>query len=239
MTPFFRLAAPALALSLLSGCVLGGNAVLYPLETPTGTETAQRRLYVSSIEVRDVLVPAYAEDSQMQYRGPDGGLVPLPDAQWAAPTGAAITAELARALDLASTASVAADPWPLSDRAAVQLQVRIDRLILNHDGRFEMGGQFAVASVDEVVREFIDRFEITSVVAEMPASPSALAAAYGDALAQLRDRILTRLSRSPHRPRKHTAPRPSGSRRRSRFARCLSGSEGPAARSARRPAAAA
>ena len=193
MTRFLPLLALAAA-TALTAC--SENAARFPVETaPATASAAPVRLRVATIELRDVVLPAYAEDSQMQLRNAEGALVTLEGAQWAAPSAQAMTAELARGLDLGSTASVAAEPWPLSEPAQMRLDVRIDRLLPGEDGRLEMGGQFAVSSPDLVVREFIERFDITVPLAADPVTPAALAAAHGAALSQLRDRILTRLAR--------------------------------------------
>lgn len=185
---------PILALTALAAC--SGDGLRYPVETaPASSTSAPMRLRVSTIELRDVVLPDYAEDSQMQLRNADGALVAVEGAQWAAPTAQAITAELARGLDLGSTASVAAEPWPLSEPAQVRLSVRIDRMLAGADGQLQLGGQFAVSSPDLVMREFIERFDIAVPIAADPVTAPALAAAHGAALAQLRDRILTRLSR--------------------------------------------
>lgn len=187
---------PILALVTLAAC--GGNETRYPVEAAPAAGAvapAPVRVRVSTIEVRDVVLPAYAEDSQMQTRGADGGLLALRGAQWAAPSAQAITAELARSLDLGSSASVAAEPWPLNDPADIRIEVRIDRLLPGADGRFEMGGQYAVSSLSGVMREFIERFDVTTPMGAGDPTPAALAAAYGASLAQLRDQILARLAR--------------------------------------------
>ena len=124
MTRFLPLLALAAATSL-TAC--SENAARFPVETaPATASAAPVRLRVATIELRDVVLPAYAEDSQMQLRNAEGALVTLEGAQWAAPSAQAMTAELARGLDLGSTASVAAEPWPLSEPAQMRLVILQD-----------------------------------------------------------------------------------------------------------------
>lgn len=178
---------------LLAGC--GGNATRYVVEAePMATPAAaKQRLRVGSIELREVVLPAYGEDSKLLVEGKDGGLTPVRGSEWADASPRAITAELARSLDLRSTASVAAEPWPLLDGPDIRLEVRIDRLIARADGAFLLGGQYAVASPDGRLRDFLERFEISVPLADQ--KPATVARAYGAALDGLGSQILRRLAR--------------------------------------------
>lgn len=185
-----------LAAAALSACG-GANATRYLVETGAAASApaAPIRLRVATIELREVVLPAYGEGSQILAEAPDGGLVPVRGGQWADGSARAITAELARSLDLRSTASVAAEPWPLAEPADIRLEVRIERLIARAGGDFQLGGQYVVASPDGRMREFMERFELTAPIPDETAGPRAIAAAYGQALEQLSGLILTRLAR--------------------------------------------
>lgn len=190
---------PTLVLSLsLLTAACGGEATRYlvtadPVAPPEAKAPVQRRLRVSTIELREVVLPAYGEDSQILLEGADGGLSPLKGSEWADGSARAITAELARSLDLGSTASVAAEPWPLSESADVRLEVRIERMVARKDGLFQLSGQFAISSLDGRWRDRLQRYDLRVALPE--ASPSAVAAAYGRALNMLSQEILSSLAR--------------------------------------------
>lgn len=179
-----------LALTLaLAAC--GDTAARYLVEpAPTAAPVALR---LSSIEVRDAVLPAYAEDVQILAQDASGALVPVKGAEWADSSARAVTAALARSLDLQSTAAVAAEPWPLSDAPAARLDVRVDALVARADGTFQMAGQYAVASFDAPGREVLERFDIR--VPRPGDGPGAIAAAQGQAFDRLAAQIVARLAR--------------------------------------------
>lgn len=179
-----------LALPLIAALAACADAPRYVLDTaPTA---ASVRLRVASVELREVVVPTYAEDSKILAEGADGGLKPV-KGEWADATARGVTSELARALDLRTSASIAAEPWPLSQPADVRLEVRIERLVARADGRFQLAGQYAVAAPDGQIRDFLDRFDIMVPLAGH--SPAEIAQAYGTALGDLGGRIVARLAR--------------------------------------------
>lgn len=188
MTHFSRLLPLSLTL-LLAGCAAAPSRFLIE----TAPATAPIALRVSSIELRDVVLPAYAEDSQILQETADGGMRPIKGAEWADGTARGVTAELARSLDLRGSASVAAEPWPLTDPAQVRLEVRIDRMVARVDGSFLLSGQFAVAAPERQLRDSLERFAISVPLADN--GPGAVAGAYAAALEQLSLQILRRLAR--------------------------------------------
>jgi uncharacterized protein len=179
-----------LALTLgLAAC--GDTAARYLVEpAPTAAPVALR---LSSLEVRDVVLPAYAESSQILQEEAGGALRPVSGSEWADSSARAMTAALARSLDLQTTAGVAAEPWPLSDAAEARLDVRIDRIVARADQTFQMSGQYAVASFDGTIREVLERFDIRVPMAG--GTPAAIAAAKGRAIDQLSQQIIARLAR--------------------------------------------
>lgn len=181
-----------LALSLvvvLAAC--GGPATRYLVRT--SPVSAQVPVKVRSIELRDVTLPAYGEGTQILRENADGGLVPIRGSEWADGSAHAITVELARSLDLRSSATVAAEPWPFFDPAEARIDVRLERVEARADGRFHLSGQFALSSQDGRIRDQIDRFDIVVPMAD--SEPPQIAAAYGAALDELGKKIIARLAR--------------------------------------------
>lgn len=173
----------------LAAC--GDNAARYLVEpAPTAAAVPLR---LNSIEVRDVKLPAYAEGTQILQQDASGALRPVSRSEWADNSPRAVTAALARSLDLQTTAAVAAEPWPLSDSPAGRLDVRIDRIVARADGNFQMSGQYAVASFQGNISEVLQRFDI--LVPMTSDSAGAIAAAQGQALDLLAAQIVARLRR--------------------------------------------
>ncbi|MDP5333792.1 MAG: PqiC family protein [Paracoccaceae bacterium] len=181
-----------LAISLtLALAACGDTAARYLVEPAPVAEPVALRL--ASLELRDVVLPAYAEGSQILQQDADGALRPVEGSEWADSSARAVTAALARSLDLQTTAPVAAEPWPLSEPAAGRLDVRIDAMLARADGTFQIAGQYAVASFDGRAREVLERFDIRVPLTAQ--GPAAIAAAQGQAIDQLAGQIVARLRR--------------------------------------------
>lgn len=174
-------------LLVLAAC--GDNAARYMLDTPTAEDRV--RVRVSTIEVREVTLPAYAAASEIMVQQEDGALRPVSNAVWADDPVRAVTGALARDLGAVSTATAAAEPWPLDQPAQVRVNVRIDRMVAQNDNVFLLAGQYSIAAPDGAVRESINPFEIRQ---PMP-DPSAqmIAIATGAALQNLARQIANRL----------------------------------------------
>lgn len=178
-----------LLITALSAC--GDNKARFVIPAEDGaTET---RLRVSSIEVRDVSLPAYAAASEIVVEDSDGSLRPVAKALWADDPQRAITGALARSLDVRSTANVSAEPWPLSEGADVRLEVRVGQMIARADGVFSMTGQFAISSQSGAVADGLQRFSIDVPLTDT--SPASVAVATGKAIDALAEQILLRLKR--------------------------------------------
>ncbi len=167
---------------LLSAC--GDNASRYLIETPAAEKRASLR--VQSIEVRDVSLPAYSGAVELVAEDADGALKVVKNAVWADDPTRGVTAALATSIAARSTASVAAEPWPLDSGPDVRVEVRVDRMVARADGTFQLRGQYAVTSPNQRVREFLERFDLTVPVEGTSAAQIAQAnSAAIDALAAM------------------------------------------------------
>ncbi len=153
--------------------------------------SARMRIAAGTIELREVTLPAYAAEPAILAECTDGALYPHGNGLWADDPAQGVTSALVTALSARTNATVAAEPWPLTDPAQVRLDVRVAQFYARSDGSFEMAGQFAVASPDRVVREFIRSFEIRVPI--RGEAPGALAAAQGEAISELATLIATAL----------------------------------------------
>ncbi|MDU8913326.1 PqiC family protein [Aestuariicoccus sp. MJ-SS9] len=178
-----------LPLLLLAAC--GASDARYLIDNAPAPEP--RRLVVGSIELRDVSLPAYAEASEILVESPDGALREIDGAIWADTPQRAMTLALADHMARAGNARVAAEPWPLETPADVRAEVRITRMVARADGTFALTGSYALTSYESVIRDRIERFEITIPLAGT--APGDIAAATGEAIRKLSEDILSRLAR--------------------------------------------
>ena len=163
------------------------DSARYLIDAPAATG-AETRVSVRSVELRDVSLPSHASGSEILVRAEGGALQALGDAVWADDPERAVTGALAQLLDDRSTATVSAEPWPLLDGPSARLDVRIDRMLANTSGVFEIRGQAAVSAVDGRPRERVERFAISVPIAEV--SAAAVTEAQGRALVALSDELI-------------------------------------------------
>ncbi|OYX43015.1 MAG: hypothetical protein B7Z02_10110 [Rhodobacterales bacterium 32-67-9] len=185
------LRAGTLVFSLLLAACGADNSARYLVDAPAAEKA--RNVRVRSIEVRDVVLPAYAAAIEIAQQDETGALRNVPDTLWADEPVRGMTAALARSLDLGSSATVAAEPWPLDAPADVQLTVRVERMIAGADGNFAFSGQYAISAPNGAVRERLERFDIRIPLAA-PDAP-AIAKATGQGIAALADAIIATLAR--------------------------------------------
>lgn len=180
--------APCLLFALLAACGADDRFLIAP-----ATDVREARVRVATIEVREVSLPAYAAASEIVVEQPSGALQTVKNAMWADDSVRGVTGTLARSLDLSSTASVAAEPWPLAEPAQARVEVRVDRMVARNDGRFELSGQFAIAAPEGAVSERVERFEILTPLVDL--TPPSIAVATGAAVDALAQKIIARLRR--------------------------------------------
>ncbi|MAU45763.1 MAG: hypothetical protein CMP09_13225 [Yangia sp.] len=173
---------------ILAAC---GAEPRYLIDPPV--QSGNSRLQVSTLEVMDVSLPAYAEASEILLEGEDGALTQVDNALWADDSRRAVTLAIAEQIGRASSAAVAPEPWPLEEDAQAQVHVSVSRMVARANGTLSLDGQFAVSSYDRVVRERIQRFAITVPMAS--ADPAGIAQATGAAIAELSSQITASLSR--------------------------------------------
>ena len=181
---------PMIILFLLASLTACGDKKAR-FEIPSPTAVTEARLRVSSIEVRDVSLPAYASASEIVVEDATGALRPVPKAIWADDPARGVTGALARSLESASTAKVAAEPWPLTSEPQARVQVRVDQMSARVDGSFYLEGQFAISSSSGAVSDSLDRFAISVPMTDL--SPASVATATGLALDQLVAKIIAKL----------------------------------------------
>lgn len=168
------------AMLLLSACA-GEEEPRYLIEPVD--QPGKLSVSIATLEVRDVSLPAYAAEPDILAEGEGGALYPVGESVWADDPVRGVTMALVGDLSERTTATVVAEPWPLSEGAQARLDVRVVQALARSGGTFALTGQFAVASPDEVIREFVRGFEIAvPIVGE---GSQAIAAAQSQAIGEL------------------------------------------------------
>ncbi len=172
---------PALfaASCLLVGC--SAPVDLYsvkPLDAPEPVSIA-----FSSLEVRDVSLPAYAAADEITVEGVGGVLLAESGARWADTPERAVALELTRHLVQMSGERVASEPWPFEDYPEAALEVRFESLVARANGTFHASGQYFVSSDNEENDDF-GLFNLT-VPYDLEGGPAAIAAARGQLVLDL------------------------------------------------------
>lgn len=177
----------AISLTLPLAACGSADTARYLIDAPAPT-AAEARVSVRSVELRDVSLPDHASGTSIFVREADGALRPLGEAEWADDPERAVTGTLAQLLDARSTATVAAEPWPLRDGPSARLDVRVDKMLANATGVFEITGQAAVSAVEGRPRERVERFAVSAPITEV--SAAGITDAQARALALLADELI-------------------------------------------------
>lgn len=175
-----------LVLTLIFAAGCADNAARYLVDPPPAA--AQVRVPVRTIEVREIVLPAYAAAVEIAGQEPGGALRNMRRAIWADDPVQGLTAALAASLDEGSTATAAAEPWPLSEPAQALVEVRVARMVAGTDGRFRMTGQYALTAPGGAISDRLRRFDIA--VPMQGTDAAAVAGATGTAIGQLAQTIL-------------------------------------------------
>ncbi|SHI32812.1 PqiC family protein [Wenxinia saemankumensis] len=178
-----RLLAPGLLL-LLAAC--GDPALRYAVPQVTPAERVS--IGFSSVEVRDVELPLYAQSEEIYVEDETGALVSSTDLLWADDPSRASTLELARALSSLTGVVVAPEPWPFDLFPAARVEVRVEEFVASRAGAFRLSGQYFIAALDESGRDRARLFELSAPL-PAEAGPAEIAAARAAAMAQLAETI--------------------------------------------------
>lgn len=168
-----------LTLSLaLAAC---GNAPRYLIDPPAPQQrlTTQAR----TIMLRDVSLPEYAAASEIAVQEEGGAVRNARRALWADLPERSLTLALARQLDAALSATVAAEPWPLAGLPDAEIEVRVQQSLAGADTIFRLEGQYYVRAEGVSVGPASAPFAIAVPMAGT--EPQDIAAAQSSAIAQL------------------------------------------------------
>lgn len=169
-----------LALTLVSLTACSGTTDRYIVTSPQATQS--QRIAFSSVEIRDVSLPAYAADDEIVRRAADGRLI-SDGVLWADTPDRAIALELSRHLAQITGARVASDPWPFESLPDARVDLRFEALVASEDGNYRAAGQYFVA-VGDGRRERSGVFDL-SVPYDPVAGAAAVAAARGQVILNL------------------------------------------------------
>lgn len=149
------------------------------IATPQVAATERIPSRFSSIEVREVSLPAYAASEEIFIQDTSGGLV-ASELLWADDPTRAVTLALARNLAEITGVRVAPEPWPFDAYPAARVDVRVERFLTAPDGALTLAGQYFVADIDGRGRDRARLFDLSQ-----PLDPSASATAAAEARARL------------------------------------------------------
>jgi len=113
--------------------------------TPPAATQARQPIAYSRVGIREVSLPTYAALEEITVVQPDGALSSTPDSLWADDPAREVTLSVTRTLSQATGATVAAEPWPFRDVPDATVDIRIERMLAEADGRFRLAGQYYVA----------------------------------------------------------------------------------------------
>ncbi|MEO0912599.1 MAG: PqiC family protein [Pseudomonadota bacterium] len=165
----------------LAACSTDGKIAQFTLvELPAGERVS---IPYSSVELRSVSLPLYAEAEEIPVLVEDGSIRTTSEVLWADAPERAITTRLARNLAEATNATVAAEPWPLEGFPDARLEVRVERLIASNAGPLTFSGTWFVAALTSRGQDTSQPFAIT--VPFTGEGPAARAAAQSEATRQL------------------------------------------------------
>ncbi len=144
-----------LALVILAACASSSpQVVVDPQSSPLRLRTS-----ASSVMVRDISLPTYAQASEISVRTADGTLVETTGRVWADEPTRAMTGAMVRNLGVITGAQVSAEPWPLEGYPDLELTIRVEHMFAREDGSVTLSGYYAVRP--EARRGAIRQFDLT------------------------------------------------------------------------------
>lgn len=159
----------------------------YLVDSPEITE--RQRIGYSSVEIRDVSLPAYAASDEISVQDETGKIVSDGSVLWADTPERAVSLQLTRALTQLTRARIASEPWPFEEFPQARLDVRFETMLPRNDGVYQIEGQYFVSS--EEGRERAGLFDL-NVDLPLDAGPAQIAQARGIAIAQLAQLIASK-----------------------------------------------
>ena len=169
----------------LVGCT-GDPTLRYAVPPVPAFETVA--ISYRSVEVREVVLPTYAQLEEIFVETPEGALTSSPALLWADDPTRAATLELTRALSEITGVRVASEPWPFDSFPAVRVEARVEEFLASATGQFRLSGQVFVATLDGVGRDRSLPFRIAVPLGSIE-DPRQIAAARALAMAELADTI--------------------------------------------------
>lgn len=152
----------SLALLVLTAC---GTTQQYLVETAASDLHVRAR--VSTVLVRTVSLPSYAEDEKIAIEGEDGEVRDSAFGLWADDPARAATLRITRNLNTMTTAKVAPEPWPLPEPPQGVIDIRVETIIATKSNTFRLTGQYFMGS--EVPEPIIDTEDYDKAPRELPA----------------------------------------------------------------------
>ncbi|WP_254655985.1 membrane integrity-associated transporter subunit PqiC [Sulfitobacter sp. 20_GPM-1509m] len=169
--------------TLIAACGSTEVRVASPVSAP---ETRVRSSF-SSLEVSEVTLPSYAAAEDIYMRAADGTISPM-GTLWADLPARSITLQLSRDLGAITGVTVAPEPWPFRAYAAAKVDVRIEEMLATAEGVFRLSGQYFIAP-EAGGRASAGSFAIEEPIVGDTGSPTAIAAARGQAVGRLAETI--------------------------------------------------
>ncbi|MEM8692038.1 MAG: PqiC family protein [Pseudomonadota bacterium] len=157
-----RLLSAFMLIATLPACDFGPETARF-VPTPTQSEL-RARARVSTVEISEVTLPAYAASEEISLREEGGAIRSNPDFLWAELPENALTQALVENLSQITGAQVAANPWPLGDRPQVEVTVRVRTMLVSETGTLEFSGQYAIGAPEDAVREHVHAFALTETI---------------------------------------------------------------------------
>ncbi|MDM7458545.1 MAG: PqiC family protein [Paracoccus sp. (in: a-proteobacteria)] len=176
-----------MALLALGACSNPEKTARYLIDPPVAGVQVPNR--IGTAVLKDVSLPQYASDQEVAFQTADGAVRSSPDNLWADNPSRAFTTTLARTISEISGATVIGEPWPLAERPAREIEIRVERALAQADGIYRLSGRYFVADDASGQANHARSFDIRVPLRAEGAAGTA--AALSQALTQLAQQIAT------------------------------------------------